>query len=273
MLHRQSSLVKWGTLAITIVAGAWTLFHLIWNFAARTSDDYWGTALLVLFILAAILVLVQFSQERSALKSVSSADWFPEPAIAKFFLGSKGSAVLWFIIRMEVGAQWLLSGWKKIESPTWGVSGKALHTFVANALLKASGPSPAVQGWYAWFLQHVVLPNVKVFSLMVTYGEFAVGLGVLLGVVTGIAASFGVLMNLNYLLAGSVSINPILGTFGFFLIASWRVCGWIGGDRLLERWLLPLFGMSRKPQIQPRPKTAPVVAPSSKPTTSGAHHS
>jgi len=64
---------------------------------------------------------------------------------------------------------------------------------------------------YVWskerHLQHIVQPNAGLFSFLVTWGEVAVGLGILLGILTGIAAGFGVLMNLNYLLAGTVSIN------------------------------------------------------------------
>lgn len=156
-----------------------------------------------------------------------------EPAIAKFFFASEGSAAIWFVVRMEVGAEWLLAGWEKIKSPAWGTSGKAIAGFVAGAMAKTSGPNPAVQGWYAWFLQHAVQPNAGLWSFLITYGEFAVWLGILLGVLIGIAAGFVVLMNLNYLLASTVSVNPILGMFGLFLVFSWRVCGWIGGDRLL----------------------------------------
>jgi len=256
MSQQQNAFLKWSALAIMVVAGAWTLFHLIWNVAAQTTDDYWGIALLILFVLAFILAFMQFFQERPALKAVSPTERFPEPAIAKFFLASEGSAAMWFVVRMEVGAEWLLAGWEKMQSPAWGTSGKALSGFVAGALAKASGPNPAVQGWYVWFLQHAVQPNAGLYSFLVTYGEFAVGLGILLGVLTGIAAGFGVLMNLNYLLAGTVSINPILGVFGLFLIFSWRVCGWIGGDR----WLLPTLGLpwQRGSWFQVHP---PTVAP------------
>jgi len=243
MSSQRNATARWGTLAIVVLAGAWTLFHLIWNFAGNTSDDYWGIALLILFVLALILAFVQFSQERPALQTASSGERFPEPAISKFFLASEGSSALWFVVRMDVGAQWLLAGWEKATSPVWGTSGKALAGFVAGALAKTSGANPAVQGWYASFLQHFVLPNAGFFSFLVTWGEVAVGLGVLLGVLTGIAAGFGVLMNLNYLLSGTVSINPILGVFGLFLVFSWRVCGWIGFDR----WLLPALGLPWKP--------------------------
>ncbi|HEX8998205.1 MAG TPA: hypothetical protein VF812_19430, partial [Ktedonobacterales bacterium] len=233
MAQQENTAVKWGSLGITAIAGVWTLFHLIWILSNQTADDYWGIALLVLFALALVLAFVRYSQERGALTATSSTEQFPEPAISKFFLASTGAAAVWFVVRMNVGAEWFLAGWEKVKSPVWGASGKALSGFVAGALAKTSGPNPAVQGWYAWFLQHIVQPNAGLFSFLVTWGELAVGLGILVGALTGIAAGFGVLMNLNYLLSGTVSVNPVLGMFGLFLCFSWRVCGWIGLDRVL----------------------------------------
>ncbi len=242
MFNQRNAPFRLGML-IVVLAGLWTIMHLILNVAGVKANDYWDVALLILFLLALILAFVQYSQERPALEVVPSTERFPEPAISKFFLGSEGSSELWFVVRMYVGAEWLLAGWEKITSPAWGASGKALAGFTAGALAKSSGANPAVQGWYAWFLQHIVLPNAGLFSFLVTWGEFAVGLGILLGILTGIAAGFGVLMNLNYLLAGTVSVNPILGMLGLFLCFSWRVCGWIGFDR----WLLPALGLPWKP--------------------------
>ena len=225
------------------LAGLWTLVHLILGFANITTNDFWSTALLILFVLAVILAFVQYLQERPTLQNGSTTEQFPEPAIARFFTGSTGSSVLWFVVRMYVGAEWLLAGWEKVLSPAWGTSGKALTGFVAGALAKSSGANPAVQGWYASFLHDFVLPNAGFFSFLVSWGEVAVGVGLLLGLLTGIASGFGILMNLNYLLAGTVSINPILGMIGLFLVISWRVCGWIG----LDRWVLPALGMPWKP--------------------------
>ncbi len=261
--QQQQALWRWAAIAISGIAAAWTLFHLIWNMSNHTSDDFWGQALLVLFVLALLLTFVRFFQERTSVPAtVSPNEPFPEPAISKFFFGSSGSAALWFVIRMNVGAQWFLAAYEKIKAPAvWGTSGVALKGFVEGALAKSSGANPAVQGWYANFLKDFVLPNVGLFSFLVTYGEMAVGLGLLLGVLTGIAAGFGVLMNLNYLLAGTVSINPIIGMFALFLCFSWRVCGWIG----LDHWLLPEFGMPWKPGVvfESRPKPlAPAHLPS-----------
>ncbi|MBE3557884.1 MAG: DoxX family membrane protein [Ktedonobacteraceae bacterium] len=166
---------------------------------------------------------------------------------------------MWFVVRMYVGASWLLAGWEKVIDPKWA-DGTSLHGFLMGALAKSGGAHPAVQGWYAWFVQNVALPGQGIFVFLVQWGEVAVGLGLLLGILTGIAAGFGVLMNLNFLLAGTVSINPVLGVLGLFLVISWRVCGWIGVDR----WLLPALGLPWKPgklfQHPEHPET-PVAAP------------
>jgi thiosulfate dehydrogenase [quinone] large subunit len=243
MSRQQSALVQWGTIAISAIAGIWTVFHIIWNLQKQTGDDYWGQALLVMFALALILSFMDYFQQRSALLATTPNEQFPEPAIARYFLGTSGPAALWFVLRMNVGAQWLLAGWEKIQSPAWGTSGVALKGFVTGALAKTSGSNPAVQGWYANFLHDFVLPNVGLFSVLVSWGELAVGLGLLVGALTGIAAGFGVLMNMNYLLAGTVSINPVLGMFGLFLVFGWRAAGYIG----LDYWLLPAIGLPWKP--------------------------
>ena len=45
-------------------------------------------------------------------------------------------------------------------------------------------------------------------------------------------------MNMNFLLTGAVSINPIIGGLAILLVLAWRVAGYYGVDR----WLLPLLG-------------------------------
>jgi thiosulfate dehydrogenase [quinone] large subunit len=243
MSNQQDVLSRYGTLAVSLIAGAWTIFHVIWVLRGQTADDYWGPALLVLFVIALVLAFLHYFEERPALIATTPREQFPEPALTRFFFGSAGSAGLWFILRMNVGAAWFIAGWEKTQEAAWGTSGIALTGFVKGAIFKSSGSNPAVQGWYADFLKNVVLPRAGLFSFLVTWGELAVGLGILLGALTGIAAGFGVLMNLNYLLAGTVSINPILGMFGLFLCFSWRVCGWLG----LDRWLLPALGLPWQP--------------------------
>jgi len=163
-----------------------------------------------------------------------------ESRTAHFLFADPRASYLWLVVRIWVGWQWLEAGYGKVTNPVWvgDKAGVAIGGFVQGALEKAGGEHPAVQGWYADFLQGVVLPNATVFSYMVAFGEVAVGLGLILGILTGIAAFFGVLMNTNFLLAGTVSTNPILALPGILLILAWRNAGWFG----LDRWVLPMVG-------------------------------
>ena len=81
------------------------------------------------------------------------------------------------------------------------------------------------------------------FAPLVMWGEILVGVGLILGALTGIAAFFGAFMNWNYIMAGSASTNGWLGMLSIFLILAWKVAGWYGLDRLL----LPLVGTPWQP--------------------------
>ncbi len=110
-------------------------------------------------------------------------------------------------------------------------AGGALRGFVNGALQKTSGDHPDVTGWYAGFLQSFVLPNATLWANMVALGEVLVGIGLILGALTGVAAFFGTVMNANYLLPGTLSTNPLLFILGTWLVLAWRVAGWWGLDR------------------------------------------
>ena len=164
----------------------------------------------------------------------------PEPALSKYLFADTRLSWLWVVVRVYVGWEWLTAGWGKVTSPMWvgPKAGVALMGFIHGAIAKTSGPHPDVQGWYADFLQHAVIPNVATFSHMVAFGETLIGIALILGAFTGIAAFFGAFMNMNFMLAGAVSINPILFLCELFLILAWRVAGWLG----LDRYFLPYLG-------------------------------
>ena len=169
----------------------------------------------------------------------------PEPKLSRFLFADTRFAWFWLIARLYVGWQWLHAGWEKAQNPVWagGQAGTAIKGFLMGALAKFSGPHPDVSGWYAAFIQNFALNHTVFFSYLVTYGEIAVGLGLILGLFTGIAAFFGTFMNLNYLFAGTVSINPLLLLIQLFLVLAWRIAGWYG----LDRYLLPALGTPWQP--------------------------
>ncbi|MEX1087455.1 MAG: DoxX family membrane protein, partial [Candidatus Paceibacterota bacterium] len=137
------------------------------------------------------------------------------------------------------------AGWGKVTSESWtgAEAGSSVAGFVSGALEKTSGSHPDVAGWYAWFLENVVLPNAEVWGYMIAYGELLVGIALIIGLLTGIAAFFGLFMNLNFMLAGTVSSNPVLFTLAIGLVLAWKVAGHWGVDR----WLLPKLGTPWQP--------------------------
>lgn len=166
---------------------------------------------------------------------MSSATPITDPPLARALFADVRWSWIWLIVRVYVGWQWLSEGFAKVSSPVWGgdKAGTALTGWLTGSLAKAAGAHPDVQGWYAVFLKDVVLPHAAFWSVLVSYGELFVGLGLILGLFTGIAAFFGTAMNASYLLGGTVSINPILFAFASLLVLAWKTAGWWGLDRFV----------------------------------------
>jgi thiosulfate dehydrogenase [quinone] large subunit len=123
---------------------------------------------------------------------------FREPRWARFLFASTSAAWLWLVVRLYVASVFLPAGWEKITSGKWLFGDGAPVQGMVNGAIQSSD----TPGWYVWFLQNIVVPNAGLFATLVALGEFAVGLGLLVGLLTGIAAFGGVFLNSNFLLAG-----------------------------------------------------------------------
>lgn len=166
---------------------------------------------------------------------------------AYFFISSTASAPLWLLARLYLGYEWFIAGWAKVQNPAWfgADAGAAMQGFVNGAVAKtacaanvpAAACHPDVQMWYASFLQSTVLPNVMIWSNAIAVGELLVGLGLLVGLLTGTAAFFGFFMNINFMLAGAVSMNPVWLVLALGIMLAHRVAGHWG----LDRWAKPYF--------------------------------
>lgn len=170
-----------------------------------------------------------------------------DPPFARALFNDTRWAWIWLILRLYIGWDWLREGIEKARTPAWvgAHAGTFLTTWVTTALTKTRGPHPDVQSWYATFLSAVVLPHAVAWSYVVTYGEILVGLGLILGLFTGIAAFFGTVMNGSYLLAGTVSTNPILFACASLIVLAWKTAGWWG----LDRFVLVRLGTPWQPSV------------------------
>lgn len=168
---------------------------------------------------------------------------YPEPKISKLIFASKASVPFWTVVRLYLGWLWFSAGLGKVTNPAWvgPEAGGAVRGFLTRALTLAGGDHPSVSGWYAWLIENVFLPNAMIIGHLVAFGELFVGLALMLGFLTGVSAFFGGLLNASFLLAGTISTNPVMFILATWLVLAWRVAGYWG----LDYWVLPRLGAPR----------------------------
>ena len=168
-------------------------------------------------------------------------------------------AWLFAIVRIYLGYQWVNASWHKLTGGGWIDGGAALKGFWTNAVkIPETGKAPIAYDWYRSFLQFMLDREWYTwFAPLVAYGEFLIGVGLILGAFVGIAAFFGAFLNWNFLMAGAASTNGMLFALAVLLILAWKVAGWYG----LDRFLLPLLGTPWKAAPQQLPPTRPQANP------------
>jgi thiosulfate dehydrogenase [quinone] large subunit len=174
----------------------------------------------------------------------NQAQALEDPPLSRFLFGDTRLAPIWLVLRVWLGYQWITAAVAKIQDPTWMDSGVLLRGFWQGALVVSPRPV-IVYEWYRAFIEGLVNSGAYVwFAKIIAFGELAVGIALVLGAFTGLAAAGGLLMNLNYLLAGSASTNPVLAVVEVLIMLGWKVAGWWG----LDYWLLRKLGPSLRPR-------------------------
>ncbi|HVM70753.1 MAG TPA: DoxX family membrane protein [Anaerolineales bacterium] len=170
------------------------------------------------------------------------------PSFIKQLFNHPMAGLLWLVLRVWVGWQWLNAGLEKFKSPAWMQTGVALKGFWMGAIVvPAKGMAPIHYAWYRSFLQMLLNANAYTwFAKFITIGEILVGIAMILGVFTWFSALMGGLMNFNYMLAGSASVNPMFFFISILLVLAWKVAGYFGADYFLVPWFASLFGQKKE---------------------------
>ena len=168
-----------------------------------------------------------------------------DPPLAKFLFSDTRMAIVWLVLRVYVGYSWVDAGWHKIldtgAKSNYIIDGSGLLAFWNRIAAVPAAPAKPVilYDWYRGFIQFLIDNHTEVFmGKVVAFGETAVGIGLILGAFVGVAALAGGFMNMNFMLAGSASSNPVLLILAIVLILAWKTAGYIG----LDRFLLPILG-------------------------------
>lgn len=150
--------------------------------------------------------------------------------INKWWRESNIASGIQVVLRLLLGYTFLTGGLHKIGG--FDASGY-LSNAVANPV---KGPDGSLTfGLYHSFLESFALPNVGLFNVLVPWGELLIGIGLILGCLTTAAVFFAMVMNFSFLMAGTVSSNPLDVLYGFLIITAGANAGKYG----LDHWVLP----------------------------------
>lgn len=203
----------------------------------------------VFWILSIVVVLILFTDRHDPEATEVEVEG---PAFARYLFSNSRAGLFWLPIRLFLGFSWLSSGLGKATNPDggWLDGGASLAGYWERAVAIPEEGRPLISyDWYRDFLQFLLDGGHESwFAYVVTFGEILVGVALIVGALTGIAAFFGALMNMSFLLAGSASTNPVLFTAAIGLMLAWRVAGYYGVDR----WLLPMLGTPWRAQVDER---------------------
>ena len=128
---------------------------------------------------------------------VSHGRYVQDPPIARFLFSDKRSSWIWLVLRVWLGIQWIDAAMHKINDPAWVTTGAALKGFWTGAVKIPETGRPAIAfDWYRDFLNMLLQSGSYTwFGKLVAYGEFLIGVALIVGAFVGVAAFFGAFMN------------------------------------------------------------------------------
>jgi thiosulfate dehydrogenase [quinone] large subunit len=236
---------RWGALAAALVGGY--LMHVALDTTTDAGTSAWTfLAGLALWVGVAAVLLRAFVPGTETFSAGEVA--VPEWRAARFLRLAEDAAPLYLGVRLFLGYEWLHAGWGKLTNPAWAETGTALQSYWTRAVaVPASGSPPVAYPAYRAILQYMLDHQWYTwFSKVIIAGELLVGLGILLGGLTAIAALCGLLLNFSFMYAGSASSNPTLILLEAMILYGWRTAGWWGLDRFLLPWLGTPWGRAAR---------------------------
>lgn len=145
--------------------------------------------------------------------------------------------MVWLAARLYVGWKFLEAGWDKVTGSEWLSSTEGIHGFLgaAGSPEATAGEHASVSHWYAWLVNNVFLHVQGLLAYLVPFGEMAIGVGLILGIFTLGAAFFGAMLNLLFMLSGSLSagVNPIMFGLELLIMFAGGAAYVYGIDRIL----------------------------------------
>jgi thiosulfate dehydrogenase [quinone] large subunit len=141
---------------------------------------------------------------------------------------SKLMALVWTAMRVWLGIMWIQAGAGKL----WGAENAGfLHNSGAAVAGFAAHGVPAYS-WWGSFLHGFVVPNAPWIAVLIAVSEFAIGIALVAGLFTRIAAVSSLALLFTYVMSGTASVCAFYALFAIVILVMWRTSSWLGVDGL-----------------------------------------
>ncbi|HEY7418402.1 MAG TPA: TQO small subunit DoxD [Ktedonobacteraceae bacterium] len=117
-------------------------------------------------------------------------------------------------LRLFLGITFVYAGIQKLTDPQFFRS--STPGYIGNQIIAFAHNSP-IRG----LLIHVALPHAALFGLLIAFGEIAIGLGTLVGLLFRPAAFFGLLLSLTFFLSASWHVYPYFYGADIVFVFAW----------------------------------------------------
>ncbi len=139
------------------------------------------------------------------------------------------------ILRVYLGYMWLIEGITKYKDGWFTyvmLAGTTAGTDVTTGASVMQLVSDHTPGFYAWFVDALIVPNAMLFQKIVVLTEIGLGLAFISGSFVFLAALVSIAMNLNFLI--STGLNDL-----WFLVTSIAMLGGAGRTFGVDHYLMP----------------------------------
>jgi thiosulfate dehydrogenase [quinone] large subunit len=154
------------------------------------------------------------------------------PRAMTWVLHSKALSVVWLAMRIWLGIMWIQAGWAKL----WGAENSAfLHHNGAGVAGFASHGTSAYTWWHH-ILTGAVVPNSGAIGIIVAVAEFAIGIALVAGFFTRIAALASLGLLFTYVMSGTASVCAFYALFAIVILVTWQTSSWIGVDGVIAAY-------------------------------------
>jgi thiosulfate dehydrogenase [quinone] large subunit len=152
------------------------------------------------------------------------------PRVLQYLTHSKLMAIGWTAMRIWLGIMWIQAGVAKI----WGAENPAFMHNGGSGVAGFAAHGAAAYSWWGSFLHSFVVPNSGWIGVVVAIAEFSIGVALVLGLFTPLAALGSLALLFTYVMSGTASVCAFYALFAVVILATWKTSSMFGIDGVIS---------------------------------------